>query len=687
MFDNNKIYIDPFEYTKSTLMSSGQIENLWVKKLNSIDTSLITSKQNLFLLGSKGSGKTHILRKHSFQVQKFRFEVNKLSIEKGLKKDGYISTYYQCTSGMSSIFKNKGTSDEVWDRLFQYSFEISFALKLLDVVSELDFIKLEQENVIVESIKALFFKPEYLDHINNFSGLIKFLKDCNNKIYFEVNQITNDHSGISNIEILFNRTSLLLNIPDICQSTLPALKNITFIYIIDEIEHLSECQQKFINTLVYDFQDIGVKIGCRTYGVKTIETLGVEKIRKSSEVEIFKLDDSYRESYVSDKTEYKEFFIKVVDKRLKNVDEESIDPENLFGKFSYDWKSEDILAMVNSSSAPERRYFNKFRSKMNFLSNKFIDQIIKNLSFGKFPVLEQTGIFAFYKLAEDIKKPNDSLEEYLKISESLKSEIENLILKDNLTSAKKDSPNICEAWDKYKMHIIFKMFHSYAKQPVYSGFDNLVRTSEGIPRNFINTLKYIDNRSYKLKKNPRFIDEVKSYSHSTQSDAFKYIASSFFDDINECDDKEKLTIAINRLAHLFQLNHYSDRPKECSLISFSCEDFHKVNQEAESTIEMCKLYSLIIEEKDGRPDKNGLKRHIKFRLNRTLCPKWNLPLTKGGTVQFSPANIEAIFDHEKEDDFESLYLKWESETEFKVKAKKVKVKNLKIKVENQEDLF
>ncbi len=45
----------------------------------------------IFILGGKGSGKTHILRYFSYESQKIRAEINKISLLSQLQKEGYIS--------------------------------------------------------------------------------------------------------------------------------------------------------------------------------------------------------------------------------------------------------------------------------------------------------------------------------------------------------------------------------------------------------------------------------------------------------------------------------------------------------------------------------------------------------------------------------------------------------------------
>ena len=48
-------------------------------------------------------------------------------------------------------------------------------------------------------------------------------------------------------------------------------------------------------------------------------------------------------------------------------------------------------------------------------------------------------------------------------------------------------------------------------------------------------------------------------------------------------------------------------------------------------------------------DRNGKLVKVKFQLNPMLAPKWDLPATRGGTMEFSVAELEAIFDEDSPD--------------------------------------
>jgi Cdc6-like AAA superfamily ATPase len=111
---------NPFAITKAVDFTDQEILDYWVdiKEENSGFCQIIepTVPKNKIILGSKGSGKTHILRYFSYNVQKL--QSNKQHLFKKIQQDGYLGIYLRCTGLNSNRFSNKGVSDEQWHSLF-----------------------------------------------------------------------------------------------------------------------------------------------------------------------------------------------------------------------------------------------------------------------------------------------------------------------------------------------------------------------------------------------------------------------------------------------------------------------------------------------------------------------------------------------------------------------------------------
>ena len=131
----------------------------------------------------------------------------------------------------------------------------------------------------------------------------------------------------------------------------------------------------------------------------------------------------------------------------------------------------------------------------------------------------------------------------------------------------------------------------------------------------------------------------------------------------------KIREAISRLGQLLRINHFSDRPKECSCISFGV-DTDKISAAAAEMIVLAEQYSYLIKIDEPQKDKNHPSKQIsKYQINRMLCPKWDLPIRRRGSKQLNEMEANAIFEVFQPDDsvFEALRDKWEDETSMPTK--------------------
>ncbi len=87
---------NPFGVTKANDLDDAQIQSLWVDVLTVDDQigtfSLANGYMPAFVLGGKGSGKTHLMRYHSFELQLLRYgpQADAKAIESGVASDASI---------------------------------------------------------------------------------------------------------------------------------------------------------------------------------------------------------------------------------------------------------------------------------------------------------------------------------------------------------------------------------------------------------------------------------------------------------------------------------------------------------------------------------------------------------------------------------------------------------------------
>lgn len=86
--------MNPFDVTKAVDYSDNELFNNWVDfpKRGFINFIKPTSDMPMIILGSKGSGKTHIMKHFSFSMQKLKSE----NIFETIASDGYIGVYLRC---------------------------------------------------------------------------------------------------------------------------------------------------------------------------------------------------------------------------------------------------------------------------------------------------------------------------------------------------------------------------------------------------------------------------------------------------------------------------------------------------------------------------------------------------------------------------------------------------------------
>lgn len=644
--------MNPFSLTKSADMPDELIDSLWVDlKASEID-SKIKSLNPVFVIGGKGSGKTHLLRYYSYQLQHIRFNKNNQTKIEGVIADGYLGVYYRCKGLQADRFSGKGYNEEFWLQLFEYALELTLAHELVYVLMDL-FHDVEQGAQIAKDIGRLIDVE-----CNSLVNLENEFSTIRRKLDVAINNcaLGRDLCSDESATIRATRGGLIFGIPKIIKKRYPDFKS-TIVYLIDELENFSTKHQIYINTLIREKEpEVSVKIGARRYGVKTNKTLSAdENLIEGSEKETFLLDDFYR----ADKhmAGYKEFLGEMLLNRLEQanllseVNKKSINVEGMFEKDNPDWS---YSKLPEEDNAKERKHFIDLRNKLSKLSQEETNIIIESLKVRQYPVIEKVNIYNFYKICGDY----NAVEAASIVALDSKKYIETKDI-NTLTS---------KAYDHFKNNLIFQLRYNNRDRCFYNGFSDLVTMSEGMPRNFLQILKRIYEWSNQLAEEFSSIQEGGVYSLEVQRRAIRESSDWFFTDLRECTDRKELEECIGRLAQLLRINHFADMPKECSCITVAV-DLSTVNEHAIKMIKMAKEYSFLIEIPEPHKDKNHSSNRIqKLQLNRMLCPRWDLPLKRRGTKQLSKEEAEAIFDLSEVSNrnFNLVRNRWEKETTFEL---------------------
>jgi hypothetical protein len=291
----------------------------------------------MFILGGKGSGKSHLMRYYSFPVQEIRYRKDLRSIVEGIKCDGYLGIYARCGGMDSSRFDGKALTEEKWSALFAYYFELWVADKTLAAVQSLvesGLISTDVDAAIADHIARLLDKQIRVRAFGSIADARECFADLRRRLDYSVNNaaFTNQVEA----EILVTRGRLFFGLPKIFCANVEFLKAVNFVYLLDEFENFSASRQIHINTLLREREGpVAFRIGSRLYGRRTLQTLsGGERNLRDSEYEDLFLDERFRQSA----TKCREFALRLISRRLDPLTDKSllIQPIHICMTFSND---------------------------------------------------------------------------------------------------------------------------------------------------------------------------------------------------------------------------------------------------------------------------------------------------------------------------------------------------------------
>lgn len=181
---------NPFNITKAFDFTDAEINDYWVDLGNNGFRNILTPNDpmSLFILGGKGSGKTHIMRYYSYYLQKMRCKGTLLS---QLSEDGYVGIYFSSSGLNTSRFLSKDNievnSTEKLQELFVYYMEIWIAQGVVGILNDLckNTTDAFEENVICNEICKLFDKEP--SEVRTFDDLLETLKCIQKTIDIAIN--------------------------------------------------------------------------------------------------------------------------------------------------------------------------------------------------------------------------------------------------------------------------------------------------------------------------------------------------------------------------------------------------------------------------------------------------------------------------------------------------------------------
>jgi hypothetical protein len=433
----------------------------------------------------------------------------------------------------------------------------------------------------------------------------------------------------------------VFGVPQVFLKHLPLLQGIQIVYLIDELENLTESQQLYVNTLLREKElPTTFKVGSRLYGFRTQRTLSAgEENRVGSEYEQIVLDDLLRVD-----ARYDEFARQLVALRLRRAGYKMPDEEaelrtwleGLFEEFpSSRFEREQTRFIDENYEAHQRPHLLDLKKQLTLAasqhlapgvtSEESIARIVDAMSC-EFPLLEKANILLLY---QDWASNRNLVSTAMAIRNACAD-----LLEDRGGDRHK------HVLSHFKGDLLAQLLRRARQRQRYLGLQSFINMSSGLPRHLMIVLKFVHRWAVFHGEKPFYGTPI---SMKSQHAGVVQAANWFFEDARASGPKaEAVQAAIERLARFLRELRYSDKPVESSLTTFSFKESESSDSVRE-VIELAQNTSLLLRIVAGAKDRNDEGVVAKYQLNPMLCPRFDLPLSRRGTVALAAVEMEAIF--------------------------------------------
>ncbi|MBE9128315.1 hypothetical protein IQ258_19635 [Coleofasciculus sp. LEGE 07081] len=641
--------VNPFEITKASDFNDREIFEYLIDSWGASTFKEVLkpcSPMPKLLLGGKGSGKTHLMRMLAWTTTQSQGHSDTL-YERTIN-DGYFGIYMRCDSLNGSRFSGKGINSEDWHTVYCYCMELRLTELLLQAITALLPESSPKWKDLTQDILQLFNHQAFLE-----GETMDELRASLRKLALAADRVVANAYRTKSLEIdiLFALGDLIYGIPELVTKHFIELDQVRFLYLIDELENLSETQQWFIQSLIRSRKDpCSIIVGGRLYGVRTYQIgPGAEKNVKDSEFEEIVLDELFRKN----PDDYFSFVSSIIIKRLELHDFPSREiATNFEVEDSSDLYSKEALRLTDKwdSKGEPRKWVRELQrylvSQGIFETNSATcRKIVNDLSCKENPVLEMINILSFYQ------------------------HLSNKIEIDDVLAFSKEVNNQCKGylsgtrggWYTTKVSHYHQDMYSQLRRDCkaaqnYLGFHNFVHMSEGLPRNILTLLKNIFEWS-KFKGERPFQGGL--ISAESQRMGVSQASDWFFDDVRDPGpDGVKSRRAVERVAELLRIHRYSLKPVEKTASTFSIPT-STINEEALRMLSIGVSWSLLVEA-GSHNFSNGYQVFPKYQISKMIAAKWGLPIVKGGTLEISQTEADVIFGDLSDDSrFHGIRRTWE----------------------------
>lgn len=635
---------NPFAPIRASDYTDRQINELWVDVGGNRMATILEPRSlgSKYILGSKGSGKTHLLRYQSYQVARHRWAGKSgLSI---IENVGCLAVFLRTTNIDAPRFEMASRAEAAWQQLFSVHLELRLAELVLDALIDIKNSSpgeiFDDKGLIGTIAKTIGISDEAFHRLSSIEELQSWTLLWLQKIDDAINAAA--FSGQVELHLPFSMGSLSLPIGSGLKQWHPTFERFHLIYILDEIENLTTRQQEVVNTLVrYAEGRATFRLTGRLYARKTLATVSEgEENREGSEFSVIRLDEILRSW-----TNYSDFAKKFIAKRMGGGHgaTATFDPRETFEEINLEKYVERLSPSLNDS-----RFIRLFRDAVTkstlpkLLDVTAVEQIIEILTAGFSPLFQRLNVLLFCKKLARTSNP-DSVASRIK---------ENCLTYLNQTIPEKNSYRT--AVGHWKLDLFAQLCRESKKRDAmipYAGFHSLVEMSSHNPRNLLVLLaKVYEIANFKeidLRSGNKLPVEIQSEA------AIEAARFAFESDSNYGQKSDFAREATRRLAEVLRTARYALNIPEVSPLAVSFNN-DELTSEGRKMLESAINYSLIHEIYEGRIDRNNQQIRRKIQLSPMLSARWGLSIARRGDISLSGEVINAIFDPKSKDTFDPL---------------------------------
>lgn len=623
------LYKNPFDDYNANVLAPDLILQYWctpfrIGALKDYDEArFFSEKMPVVLQGSRGSGKTTILKFFSFPVQIERASQSGLTIEKQLSADGGVGFYLRCDESFLNMFKTvfAFTMKESWNACFKHYLELFFAKNIISLVQTIGFTERSEEEAFLKCLSLSHFDSSFSFATVNDLALyldseVRYINKYKNEALF-----TNQPFMPKHIWGFYELSrALILAI----RSCYKSLSDINFLLLIDEFENLPlELQKMFNNLIKFCDEGMSLRIGRRSENEVTTATVNdIEYLREGNDYRLIILD------YPGDEIqELKPYLSGIAEKRLEAFEGISV-PHNILSILGDKENLDDECKRVTSGR--NRHLYDILKTNQRIKADEELCEKIIDIISCNDNVLA-TSLCALWVARSD----EENLQEYaIETAEAMSAFFE------KQEHPKKDKFR-SDYENKYRYALTCLICSLYKKDKAYYSFNTVCYLSEGNARTFINLVKAIISDALFFERKS-FLDNG-TISVSSQSRAIKEYSLAEFNSVcSIIQGGKEIRNLILRIGEVLSEYHKDKlvRYPETTQFVYHYEELSKTGKEVIRTAEGWALIK-------KRKEKQRLSASINQEgylcaLNRVFSPLFNTSyrIRGGVNVIFSKEDID-----------------------------------------------